>query len=296
VGKTTVAAALARDAELAGLFPDGVLWASLGESAASFRQLAAWAQELGLPPRATAAPVDELSRAVAAALASRRMLLVVDDVWDAAEAAPFLVGGRGCATLLTTRSPEVARAVSATPDDVYLLEILTEAAALELLRRLAPEVAERHPAECRELVRQIERLPLALQVAGRLLQEEAATGFEISELLETLADPGRLLDEWAPVDRIGADGARSTVAALLRKSTDRLDPSTRECFAYLGAFAPKPATFDVLDLSVVWEQDDPRPTIRILVRRGLLEPVGGARFHVHALLAAHAEALLAEIP
>src|SRR4051812_48302504 len=55
--------------------------------------------------------------------------------------------------------------------------------------------------------------------------------------------------------------AAPTVRVLLRQSTDRLDALGRERFALLGAFAPKPATFDVQALGSVWETADPRPTI-----------------------------------
>jgi len=80
---------------------------------------------------------------------------------------------------------------------------------------------------------------------------------------------------------------------LLKNSTDRLDEQTRECFAYLGAFAPKPATFDINAMKFVWQVEDARPIVRELVNRGLLEPVGG-RFQMHALLVAHARSLCEE--
>ena len=41
----------------------------------------------------------------------------------------------------------------------------------------------------------------------------------------------------------------------------------------------------------VWEVDDPRPTIRALVDRGLLEQVD-QRFQMHSLLVMHARELL----
>jgi hypothetical protein len=62
----------------------------------------------------------------------------------------------------------------------------------------------------------------------------------------------------------------------------------------LGAFAPKPATFDLEAMRVVWDVDDPIPTVRRLVDRGLLAPiVSQGRFQMHAVLVKHAQALLA---
>jgi hypothetical protein len=80
----------------------------------------------------------------------------------------------------------------------------------------------------------------------------------------------------------------------LAQSTDRLGEEDRDRFALLGAFAPKPATFSVDALESVWEASDPVPTITTLVQRGLLEPIGGRRFQLHALLVAHARSLLEE--
>jgi hypothetical protein len=48
-------------------------------------------------------------------------------------------------------------------------------------------------------------------------------------------------------------------------------------------------------MAAAWETDDPKPYARILVNRGLLEPVSGGRFQIHALLVLHARSLLEEI-
>lgn len=71
-----------------------------------------------------------------------------------------------------------------------------------------------------------------------------------------------------------------------------LDPYTRDCFAYLGVFASKPATFDLDAMSSVWQTEDPRPVVRELADHGLLEPAGDGRFQMHALLVQHARSLL----
>jgi hypothetical protein len=79
---------------------------------------------------------------------------------------------------------------------------------------------------------------------------------------------------------------------LLKRSTDRLDDLSRERFALLGVFAPKPATFDLKAIAAVWGVDNPRPSVRELVDRGLMEPIGGGYFQIHALLVAHARAMV----
>jgi hypothetical protein len=144
-------------------------------------------------------------------------------------------------------------------------------------------------------VHELEGLPLALQVAGHQLQSQASMGLGVEELLQELRDGARLLAAAAPADRIDLiEQTTPTVAALLAQSTDRLGEEDRDRFALLGAFAPKPATFSVDALESVWEASDPVPTITTLVQRGLLEPIGGRRFQLHALLVAHARSLLEE--
>jgi Mrp family chromosome partitioning ATPase len=293
VGKTTIASALAHDPQVAAAFPDGVLWASLTRSERVGSELAAWARAVGVGTHGMSSAVSELSGRLRAALRDKRMLLVLDDVWEAADAEPFRVGGRGCALIVTTRLPEVASTLAPTADDVYRLEILDADSSLELLERLAPTVVGDHPEAARALVGELEGLPLALQVAGHLLEAEAGLGLGVEQLLDDLRNGAALLEAAAPADRTDVfDQTTPTVAALLRHSTDRLESDERERFALLGVFAPKPATFSLDAMAAVWEMEDPVPTIRTLVQRGLLEPVGDRRFRMHALLVLHASTLL----
>ena len=118
----------------------------------------------------------------------------------------------------------------------------------------------------------------------------------MSDLIKELREGAALLEAQAPADRTDLVNATTpTIAVLLQQSTDRLDDLTRECYAYLGVFAPKPATFDFAAMKAVWEVDDPKPIARTLVDRGLLEFVPDmGRYQMHALLVIHAKSLLPE--
>ncbi len=59
VGKSTSVAALAHDPEVARQFPDGVLWASLGETPSVLSQLLVWAQALNLAEPGRARSVED---------------------------------------------------------------------------------------------------------------------------------------------------------------------------------------------------------------------------------------------
>jgi hypothetical protein len=293
VGKSTLVAALAHDPEVVEHFADGILWVSLGEIPSLLSELDAWASALGLSEPGRERPIEQLTAQLIAALRDRRMLLIVDDVWRAEHLNPFKIGGPQCALVCTSRLNEVAQALAPTAADMYRLAVLTDVAALELLRRLTPETVASYPEAARALVRDLEGLPLAIQVAGRLLHSEAGLGWGVGELLEELRAGTSLLQAQVPGDMLPLSAATTpTVAALLRRSTDALDAQTRRQFACLGLFVPKPASFDLGALAVVWDVADPRPIARVLVNRGLLEPVGGGRFQLHALLVLHARTLL----
>lgn len=293
VGKTVLVSVIGRDPDVMKLFPEGVLWTSLERKPELMSKMADWGRWLNTDELLRAATLDDAIVKLSALLRHRRMLLIVDDVWDAAHALPFLKAAAGsrCSVLATTRRPVVADVLTTDDSKTYLLPVLSESSSLELLGYLAPAAVKQHPAECRELVNDLGHLPLALHVAGRLLKAEARAGLNVVKLIESIRKGTQVLEEVAPIDR--AEGTvLPTVRALLQKSTDALDDLTRDCFACLGPFAPKPATFDPEAMRAVWEVEDPLPIIRTLVGHGLLEPVGAGRFQMHELLVAHARSLL----
>ena len=293
IGKTTLTAMLAHDPYVHMLFPDGVLWTSLGESPDLFSELTVWANALNVDMSGVTS-TEALSSRVMVALKSQRMLIVVDDVWDVAHVTPFRVGGAQCVMLTTTRLNSVVQSLAVRPQDIYKLPILSDADSIALLETLAPVAVQEAPDEIRALVHDLEGLPLALQVAGRLLRAEASMGWGVKNLLDELRHDARLLAEIAPADRQDShDDVPLTIEALLRKSTNLLDAESRERFALLGVFAPKPAYFDEDALQAVWAVDEPRTTIRLLVERGLLEPATAGQFQIHALLVMHAKSMFA---
>jgi hypothetical protein len=196
--------------------------------------------------------------------------------------------------MVTTRLPKIAEALTTDENYTYNLPVLTEEFALMLLRILVPDVVSQNEDDCLRLVRDLEYLPLALHVAAGLLRSEASLGWGVSELIERIREGTEIIDGPAPPDRIDKDGVIPSVRSLLYRSTDVLDDEVRDCFAYLGAFAPKPATFDLPALQMVWPVADAKPIVRQLVGHGLLEPVGRGRFQMHRILVDHARSLCTE--
>lgn len=292
VGKTSLVSAIGHDHEITRTFKDGVLWVSLEQKPNVITEMAKWGRALGSEEILKAPTVKEATGLLAALLRGRRMLLIVDDVWETGHAAAFTdAAGEQCSVMITTRLTKVAEALTTGENSIYPLPVLTDDFALMVLRILIPEVVEQNEGECRELVRDLECLPLALHVAAGLLRSEANMGWGVTDLIKRIREGTELIDKEAPRDRIEKDGVIPSVKALLQRSTDVLDEPIRDCFIYLGTFAPKPATFDLGALRAVWEVEDPRDIVRQLVGHGLLEPAANGRFQMHRILVDHAISL-----
>jgi NB-ARC domain len=295
VGKTSLVSAIGHDPEIAKTFKDGVLWISLEQQPNIITAMARWGRALGSENILKAPTVRDATAQLTALLRKRNMLLIVDDVWETGHAAAFSdAAGEECSVMITTRLPKIAEALTTDQNHTYKLPVLTEEFALMVLRVLVPEVVSQNETECRTLVRDLGCLPLALHVAAGLLRSEVNLGWGVIDLIERIREGTELINRQAPKDRIDKDGNIPSVKVLLQRSTDVLDEQTRESFICLGAFAPKPATFDLSALRAVWQVDDPKPTVRQLVGHGLLEPVGRGRFQMHRILVDHARSLCTE--
>lgn len=296
IGKTATATVLAEDAEIIEAFPDGILWTSLGHNPNPIYIMAKWGEEFGTEDIYRAPTLREAVERLSDLITKKRILMIIDDVWHAEHAIPFKRAcGKDCSLLITTRVPKVTGELSVLPEAIHNLPGLTEKDSLRLLEMLAPTVVPAYPAECLDLVRFIECVPLAIHVVGRLLNEESREAWGVAELLKSLRKGTAIIEAKAPADLIDLEKQTiPSVAALLRKSTDTLDRQTQLRFAYLAPYPPKPEILDMEMLKEAWQVEDPKPIIRQLTSHGLLEPVGDG-YQMHSLLASLAETMLEEL-
>jgi hypothetical protein len=80
-----------------------VLWAALSHPDRVADELASWARARGLESSGAAATVPELSARLRVGLRDKRMLLLLDDVWEVAHAEPFRPGSQGSSPQRWTR-------------------------------------------------------------------------------------------------------------------------------------------------------------------------------------------------
>jgi len=272
-------------------FPDGQLYVDLrgydpGRPVEPGDALARMLAALGVPPTEIPLGLDEQAAHYRTQLASRRMLVVLDNAGSVEQVRPLLPGAGDCVTLVTSRD---SLAGLVARDGAYRmdLDLLPVADATELLRRLIGARVDDEPDAAATLVEQCARLPLALRVAAELAA--ARPGSALAELVAELADQQQRLGLLDP----GGD-QRSAVAAVFSWSLRSLPVAAARTFRLLGLH-PGPdfdayaaAALAGLDVAVA------RRALRDLARAHLVDPAGEGRYSMHDLLHAYAAGLAAE--
>lgn len=296
VGKTTVVNHIVHDKKkvLARHYPDGILWTSLGPSGDALQALKKWARQIGAVHIEAMHSLEDVTQNMRFALEGKRLLVVVDDVWNDNQANAFTSLRSAQSTFLfATRFSSLALDVGVTLANVYPLEGLSVDQSIELMKVFAPNASEAYADQMRPLVETLEGLPLALRVAGRLLEEQFFLDFDPTSLFDELQTNFRAFKDKAPSDRFDeATGQTPTIGMLFRRSLQTLPRAEQEAFACMGHLAPKPASFDLRAIGAICDLENPEATARALVGRGLLEPQGDGRFQMHYTLAMYGRHLL----
>ncbi|MDZ8056592.1 MAG: NB-ARC domain-containing protein, partial [Aulosira sp. ZfuCHP01] len=252
VGKSTLAAALACDAEIQTRFCDGILWATLGQQPDVLSLISGWVQALGdysFKPTSVGATTNHLRTL----LYDKAVLLVVDDAWNTQDAQAFNVGGVRCQVLVTTREGAIADALAAS---TYSLDIMKPNQAMALLtKKLRREItgAERQSAE--NLAQGVGYLPLALELAAA----EVASGTTWDELLADIRqEVARLTSFDRPEAEEITDEAslkRLSLTASLNLSVKRMPIEKQQHFAWLGVL-PEDVNINKMMAATLWEMDE----------------------------------------
>ncbi|MGW5675451.1 BTAD domain-containing putative transcriptional regulator [Streptomyces sp. NPDC003860] len=279
VGKTTVAVHVAH--ALAAEFPDGRFHVDLGAGstpADPSAVLLGFLTALGAPPDRI--PLDPEQRAAyfRTALAGRRMLLVLDNAYDAEQVRPLLPGTSGCAVLITTRSRSLAVPGAHRLD----IDVQPEDEALTLLAAIAgPERVAAEPAAARSLVAACGRLPLAVRIVGSRLA--ARPGHGLAALDARLRDQRALLDELHVGDL--------AVETAFHLGYRNLAPAPARAFRLLSLLDAPSLPLPVAAALLGQDERTAERLAETLVDAGVLEPYGPERYRFHDLLRLYARRL-----
>ncbi|MFJ8177912.1 NB-ARC domain-containing protein [Streptomyces sp. NPDC094469] len=217
-GKTTLAAWACHHPAVLAAFPDGVLWVQLGQDV-SQQRIIAEARDLVRLLRGTEPPAYATTEAagieLGRTLEGRRVLLVVDDVWQREEMEPFLRGGNGCVRLVTTRRRGVL--YESTP--LVRIDRMSPAQSLALL---TAGIDGADNATVLPLFERSGRWPLALGLLNGVLRSMVQrSGMALPDVVRDMIDELRRHGLGKPLDTYAESHLR-TVEATVDLSLDEL--------------------------------------------------------------------------
>ncbi|MER8102092.1 BTAD domain-containing putative transcriptional regulator [Kitasatospora sp. NPDC094016] len=276
VGKTTLAVHVAH--RVRGEFPDGQLYVDLrgaGTSPADpVAVLGDFLHALGV----TDSP-DSLEQRAAlyrSLLASRRMLILLDNARDAEQIRPLIPGVSGSAVLATSRS----RLAGIPGAQLFDVEELTPNEALALFSAIVGEQrVAAEPEAAMQVVTACGFLPLAVRIAAARLASRPR--WSVSDLARRLADQRRRLDEL----QLGNLAVETTIGL----GYGQLSTDEARAFRLLALIdspdIPLPAAAALLGSDEYTAED----LAEALVEANMLECFTPGRYRYHDLLRLYAQ-------
>ncbi|KAJ4975935.1 hypothetical protein NE237_001041 [Protea cynaroides] len=187
--------------------------------------------------------LDLLQRELEDALRGKKILIVLDDVWNEKHAdweklfVPFRVAGKGSRILVTSRSDKVSFVLNAIA--THYLRGLSDEDAWSLFRDRAfidpiSNANSNLEAIGNEILRKCDGLPLAINTLARLLQ-----GTQDENQWQFIMES----EMW--------DIGKDDVLQVLSLSYHHLPPHLKQCFAYCSLF-PKDSEFTKETLAELW--------------------------------------------
>lgn len=275
VGKTALAIHAAH--QLLNEFPDGHLYADLRgyvegrEPAEPGEVLEIFLRSLGVPAGEMPGGVEAQSGLLRQMLASRRVLMVLDNARSEAQVRPLLPGAGGSLVLVTSRSALPGLEV----DERIGLDILPTDEAAAMLAELTGDIrTAAEPEALVALARLCGGLPLALRIAGQLLATHPT--WPIARLVQMLAsEQGRLA-------RLGAGDLQ--VRTAFEVSFHQMAGEDARLFRLLGLH-PGPE-FNVLAAAALAGTGAEAAALALdrLAEAHLLTENASGRFRMHDLL------------
>lgn len=270
IGKTVLATAVAYEREIREYFSDGILWVTLGQEPELLELLSQWIQALGDSSFRTTS-IEAASSQLRLLLQDKKILLILDDVWESDHAELFRVGGVGCRVLMATREAVIREAES------FDIDVMTSTQSISLLQNaLNRTFDESERVRSLALAEVVGYLPLAL----KLVAANINNGISWEELLSDIStEVLRLerLDE--PVKSLTGSGSikrrNFSLIASLNLSLKRLSLEKLVQFIWLGVL-PEDTLITESMAKTLWQipTREARNVLLLLKHKSLVIPAG----------------------
>ncbi|WP_211363411.1 ATP-binding protein [Saccharothrix saharensis] len=284
VGKTAVAVRWAY--RVSDRFPDGQLYVNLRgfgttDPMTAHEALDAFVRAFDVAPERIPTRVDELAALYRSLLATRRVLVVLDNAVDVDQVGPLLPGSATCAVVITSRN-RLAGLVAGTGARRVVLEGLSPVDSVALLTAaVGVDRLDAEPEAAGELARLCAGLPLALRIAGERVA--GSRHHTLTDLVDQLAAEQDRLDLLA-----GVDDQVDVVRAAFSWSYRKLPALAAGVFRRVGWHAGP--EFGVAAAAALADLPEPeaRRVLGTLVGANLLTEVGRERYRFHDLVRLYA--------
>ncbi len=299
VGKTTLALQIAHDERVLAHFHDGILWAGLGTETNVLGHLSRWGRLLDVasPEVVKQGTTDGWAMALRHRIGTRRMLLILDDVWKAEEALALMIGGPYCAYIITTRFSQVPHYVVTDSENILSVPELSEQESIALLTRWTPNLIDKELQQAQDVVRRVGGLPLALTLIGKYLRAQTYNNQprRVKAAFEQVRNVHarlHLTEVLSPLEHHPSlpQNARLSLEAIIAVSDQQLDEHAQLALRALSIFPAKPNTFsEEMALAVCAL---PVEVLDTLSDAGLVESIGPDRYTMHQTIADYAHAYM----
>ncbi|MGP4046476.1 NB-ARC domain-containing protein [Streptomyces sp. 2A115] len=239
-GKTTLATIVCASPKVKKRFQGRIYFVTVGRSVRDRAAISAKVAEVTRYITGDTTPFDdpELAGAHLGRLLDQRprTLLVLDDIWEPEQLAPFLLGGAQCVRLITTRIPAVLPVDAERIQVDQMPSVQADAVLTGNLPELSPEVKD-------QLLALTGRWALLLRLTNRIIAAQIASGMDPNLAASSTAQriqsegPTGVDDPTAPVDLDDPKRRSTAVRATVEAATQLLPPGGYARFLELGVFS-----------------------------------------------------------
>ena len=251
IGKTTAASAFTERCATRRYFPDGIFWITLGKNPDITFQQSNVGRVFGDDPKEYLSPERGLAR-LQAILSDKKVLFVLDDVWDKDHADAFRIQGDFTRTLITSRQQDLVTQVAAMSAEVDKLTI-EEGLRLFDARLNRKSTARKQEAIERQIIELLDGYTLAVELASAQLFKK---GEDYAERLLDRLQKKRATDNPFSDIEIEGDGKNDNLEISLAISYEDLSEDEQYRFRVLGVLAPNAPFSYTLMQALFGDEDD----------------------------------------